>query len=344
MNFNFERWAMLEPMKYYDKPDDSALSASLLQKKYDMIENKNNEYVASQKWDGEWTMFIKGVGDQILIRSRSLSKVTGAYGDKTQHVPHLVEEMKQWADGTVVLGELCWDELGKVSTDVGTILRCLPAKAVERQKDHKLVVKAFDILCVGGEDISDRPYESRIHELEKFFSVDKGYKYFGKTDFFGINFQEAADSIISRGGEGVVIQRKDNKYESGKRAAWHTLKLKQHIQEMELPIVATKDATKEYKGSYGDSWEFKIDGQNVSKAYYYGWKMGITVNFNGTLVDASSGLTDDDRAWLATEEAQTLIKNGQLYASIKCMMVASLGGLRHPVIKKIRIMDDAMLK
>ena len=41
MNFNFERWAMLEPMKYYDKPDDSALSASLLQKKYDMIENRS---------------------------------------------------------------------------------------------------------------------------------------------------------------------------------------------------------------------------------------------------------------------------------------------------------------
>ena len=60
------------------------------------------------------------------------------------------------------------------------------------------------------------------------------------------------------------------------------------------------------------------------------------------MVDASSGLTDEDREWLATDEAQTYIKNGQLYAEIRSMMVASLGGLRHPVIHKLRILDDQM--
>ena len=102
-----------------------------------MINNENDEYIATCKYDGEWTMFIKWDG-QYLIRSRSLSKVTGAYGDKTAHLPHLVEEMKLWPDNTVILGEVCWGDFGSVSTDVGTILRCLPAKAVERQKEHKL--------------------------------------------------------------------------------------------------------------------------------------------------------------------------------------------------------------
>jgi hypothetical protein len=48
--------------------------------------------------------------------------------------------------------------------------------------------------------------------------------------------------------------------------------------------------------------------------------------------------------WLATENAKQLIANGQLYAVVKAMQVASLGGLRHPVVKRIRIMDDDMLE
>ena len=86
-NFEFNYWAMLEPMKYYDKIDDTALSANLLAKKYAMIENHNDEYIASQKWDGEWTMFIKD-GDNILIRSRSLSKEH----DDMEELPDAYEE------------------------------------------------------------------------------------------------------------------------------------------------------------------------------------------------------------------------------------------------------------
>lgn len=362
MNFDFNFWAMLEPMKYYDKADDSSLSANLLTKKYAMIDNFNNEYIASQKWDGEWTMFIKDAG-RVLIRSRSLSKVTGAYGDKTAHLPHLVEEMENWPDGTVVLGEVCWGTLGTVSTDVGTILRCLPAKAIDRQKNAPLVVKMFDILCVDGNNIMSYGYGQRVDELYKFFGRVGG-RHFTLTTFFFEKFQEEADNIIRAKGEGVVIQRKDYPYEPGKRSAWKTLKLKQRLEDMTLKVVAAKNPTKEYQGKDADGWEYwegvdkytgevhKFNGprpQNngivwspVSKAYYFGWKMGITCNFNGVLIDASSGLTDEDREWLASEEASHAIENGQLYAEIRSMMVASLGGLRHPVIHKLRVLDDAM--
>lgn len=361
MSFDFNYWAMLEPMKYYDKADDTSLSANLLGKKYAMIDNYNNEYVASQKWDGEWTMFIKGE-DEILIRSRSLSKVTGAYGDKTAHLPHLVEVMKNWPAGTVVLGEVCWDQLGSVSTDVGTILRCLPAKAIERQKENKLVVKVFDVLSYKGENISQLGYGVRVRYIFEIFG-NGHYDYFKPTQFFFSNFQSKADEIIRAGGEGVVIQRIDYPYEPGKRSAWKTLKLKQRLEDMTLKVVGVKDPTKEYQGKEIDTWTYwegvdkngeihryngpkpKDNGirwKAVSKAYYFGWKMGITCNFNGILVDASSGLTDEDREWLSTQEAADAIAHGQLYAEIRSMMVASLGGLRHPVIHKIRILDDAM--
>lgn len=356
-NYTFEWWAMLEPMKYYDKDYDTLSDA--LKKKYDdMRYNEGNQFIASEKHDGEWTMFIKW-NDQYLIRSRSLSKVTGKYGDKTQHLPHLVEDMQHWPDRSVVLAEVCWGEYGTVSTDVGTILRCLPAKAVERQKDKKLVAKVFDILAWDDEIFINKPYSERVNKLLITFEtwrtedlvnmvLQPHYNslYFHPTTFCmpGTTPAEFADEIISKGGEGCVIQRRDYVYEPGKRTAWKTLKLKQKMPEMELQIVDTIDANKEYAGKEPDTWEYWIDGKPVTKPYFYGWKMGVRVDFNGTMVDVSSGLTDEDREWLASEQASTLIANGQLYAVVKAMQVASLGGLRHPVVKRIRIMDDAMLE
>ena len=50
----------------------------------------------------------------------------------------------------------------------------------------------------------------------------------------------------------------------------------------------------------------------------------------------TSGLTDDDREWLATDEAQQMIKNGELYAVVKAMQTNSLGKLRHPYVVRLR--------
>jgi hypothetical protein len=371
----FEYWAMLEPMKYYDKKREDL--SDNLKKKYDaMINNENNEYIATCKYDGEWTMFIKWDG-QYLIRSRSLSKVTGAYGDKTAHLPHLVEDMQNWPDNTVVLGEVCWGDFGSVSTDVGTILRCLPAKAVERQKEHKLVVKVFDVLAYAGHVYMDNDYETRTEVIGGVFgnAPEANDKYFTATYFCpnGMTPAEFADAIINQGGEGVVIQRKDYVYEPGKRSAWKTLKLKQRLPEMEFKVVASIPATKEYNGKYPESWPYweierevyypagddefgnewftpckevelvenpteedKSHGIPVTKPYFFGWHMGVRFEYNGVMCDASSGLTDADRDWLGTIEAQNIIKNGELYVTIRAMQEASLGGLRHPVVVRLR--------
>lgn len=331
----FEYWAMLEPMKYYDKKREDL--SDNLKKKYDaMVNNENNEYIATCKWDGEFMMFIKWDG-KILIRSRSISKVTGAYGDKTAHLPHLVEEMQYWPDNTVILGEVCWGDFGTVSTDVGTILRCLPAKAVERQKDRKLVVKVFDALAMYGESFVDATYEERYSVAHNLISL-AGREYFSMTKVcpFDKTPAEFADEIINQGGEGVVIQRKDYIYEPGKRAAWKTLKLKQRLPEMEFKVVASIPATKEYNGKYPESWPYVIDGECVTKPYFFGWHMGVRFEYNGVMCDASSGLTDADREWLGTEEAQNMIENGELYVTIRAMQESTLKSLRHPVIVRLR--------
>lgn len=364
---NYDYWAMLEPMKYYDKKREDL--SDNLKKKYDaMVNNENNEYVATCKYDGEWTMFIKW-GGQYLIRSRSISKVTGAYGDKTAHLPHLVEEMQSWPDNTVILGEVCWGDFGTVSTDVGTILRCLPAKAVERQKERKLVVKVFDVLAWDNVSLMTNPYSDRLHMVINKFDDNRPNSYFTSTDKCPSHMTPAefADYVISQGGEGVVIQRADYGYEPGKRAAWKTLKLKQKMPEMEFKVIASIPATMEYNGKYPESWPYwfieaeledeaselvnldetpyeRVAARHpehsrwypVTKPYYYGWHMGVRFEYNGVVCDASSGLTDADREWLGTIEAQKLIENGGLYVTIRAMQEASLGGLRHPVIVRLR--------
>ena len=51
MEFNFDYFANLAPMKYYDKDADD-LSPTLQIKRQNIINNLNNEYIATEKPDG----------------------------------------------------------------------------------------------------------------------------------------------------------------------------------------------------------------------------------------------------------------------------------------------------
>ena len=344
--YTIDDFAMMAPMKYYNNEAES-------QKRSDMINDKDSEYVATEKHDGDWGMFIHYSKGHNLIRSRSISKVTGVYGDYTAKVPHLVEEMDTWPDNTVVLAELCFEKYGTNANTVGTILRCLPAKAVERQKDNPLYAYVFDILMYDGQDITGVGYWFRLVNWARLVAVryhndERQPFYFRRTAIFhdGIDFAEVADEIISNGGEGIVIQRKDNPYMPGTRTAWKTLKLKQSLPEMELKVIATIEPKQLYEGDYPDDWAYwyqDMPNANsqagdfpVTKPYFFGWKNGVTVEYNGTTCDVTSGLTDEDREWLATKEAQEMIKNGELYAVVKAMQTNDLGRLRHPYIVRLR--------
>ena len=346
--YKIEDFAMLPPMKYYNNEDTSNT------KRQDMINNKNGEYIATEKHDGDWGMFIHYSKGHNLIRSRSISKVTGVYGDYTAKLPHLCDEMDKWPDDTVVLAEICWDEYGTNANTVGTILRCLPAKAVERQKDKKLSALIFDVLMYKGLDLTVLPYEKRITFYALYFTQPIADNltpqelsfyphYFKRTQIFTTDFAEAADRIIAGGGEGIVIQRKDYTYNPGNRTAWKTLKLKQQLPEMELKVVGTLEPKKFYDGDCPETWEYELedpmthDKYLVTKPYYFGWKNGITVELpSGITTDVASGLTDDDRAWLATEDAAKMIEAGELYAVVKCMSINDLGKLRHPSLVRLR--------
>ena len=349
MPYTIDDFAMLTPMRYYNNEDISN------QKRKDMIENKDGQFIATCKKDGDWSMLIHYSKGNNLIRSRSISKVTGVYGDYTAKVPHIAEEMDSWPDNTVVLAELCWDQDGTNANTVGTILRCLPAKAVERQKENKLKAVVFDLLMFKGQDMTEFGYYRRFTWWQEFAITQEG-KYIYPTEIFEDNFAEVADKIIAGGGEGVVIQRKDYTYNPGNRTAWKTLKLKQQLPEMELKVVGTLKPNQYYEGDCPETWGYWYQdisytdedgvwhGPNsqmgnfpVTKPYFYGWKNGITVELpDGTTTDVTSGLADDDRAWLATKAAAQMIENNELYAVVKAMSFNDKGRLRHASLVRLR--------
>ena len=386
MGFVIEDFAMMEPMRYYDNPEPK--TATLQQKRQDIIDNKGNAYVASTKHDGDWGCFIHYSKGHNLIRSRSISKITGVYGDYTAKLPTALEVMDRWPDNSVVLAEICVDGEGVNANTIGTILRCLPEKAVERQKTVKVKFWGFDLLMWDGVDLTSTPYIERIYNLEALLNNDHqdgdcfGAPHFRCTQVFadGYDFAETADEIIQAGGEGLVIQRKDNGYWPATRTAWKTLKLKQRLPEMELKVIDALEPTEEYTGKEIEGWpywaaypsdgdypslhlffggqiqaleyedDFNRTGMEhygytvkvkpVTKPYYYGWKSAIRVLYNNVEVDVASGLTDDDRAWLATKDARKLIDSGTLYAVVRGMSTNDKGAIRHPVFVRFRYPEE----
>ena len=318
-------------------------------KAQEMIANKDDAFIAMEKLDGEWARVII-MEDEVLIQSRSVSKVTGTYGDKTAHVPHIVEDLlKSFPAGTVLLGELAFEDRSKTSRDVGSILRCLPPKAISRQEKEKLHLFVFDCLAWDGRDLSDKPFEDRFGEFsQQIFHIDcsgcsASYIHIAKTDE---NFMELAEKCWEQGGEGIVIMRKDSMYNPGGRKSWDSLKVKKQLGEIDMKVIGTIEPKRLYEGSELNSWKYFVDKDDnpaditkmvdygkltpVTKPYYYGWKNGVIVEYEGRTIKVASGLSDEDRAWLATSAAKDAIEDGGLYAAITGMELTE-DSIRHPV-------------
>lgn len=344
------KFSMLPMQLYYDCPDKN-------NKNIEKIRNDENNYIASEKHDGEASMIIKINGD-ILIRSRNLSKVTGKYGDYTAKLPHIIKELENIPDNTVFLAELCLNDgtnhgkKGTMSTDVGTVLRSLPPLAIKKQEENgKLVAIVYDCLMYDGNEIMNDPYETRVKLIEQMFNDEyhnDGYIY--HTQFRYNNFHDFFDEIINNSGEGIVLVKKDYPYSPDKRTAWKTLKWKRHTESFDLLVIDTEDYTKEYTGKQLNKWQYFVDENDnkvkgeykqgytpVTKGWFYGWKAAVICLFNNKQIRVSSGLSDEDREQLSTDIMKMHIANKELYAEVSGMQSASQGKLRHPIIKRLRL-------
>jgi hypothetical protein len=293
----------------------------------------SGEFCLSHKKDGNWFAIIKGEDGTLISRPRN-KNVQGEYASKIEWIPHIVKEFDKVPNGTILLGEI-YLKNNEQSRAVTTILGCLKEKAVQRQeKNEKLTFYIFDCLAFNNKNISDYPLIERVETAKKIYnSYLKNNPYIEIATYI-TDPDEMLDyiaSVLESGGEGVVVQRKDNSYEFGKRTAHHSLKVKKELdKEVDCFLTGNyKEATWEYKGVDVENWKFWFDLKNnqkkeglfyedfqsgapiepISKGAFFGWAGSVEIGvvkgeevipigwISNVTEEVKRGIVEDNSSW-----------------------------------------------
>lgn len=324
-NFDFQNF---DAMKYW------SVKKEKLQAEMDNMIYSGNFWL-SRKMDGNWFCIIKDMDGQLYTRSRNKG-VSGEYPNKIGHIPHIAKAFENVPNGTVLLGEIYLPEHEK-SKAVSAILGCLESKAVARQeKGEKLCFYIFDCLAHNGKNISNQPLEDRVEVADWIYttSILRNSPYISIAKYIKDpnKMCDYIAQVLMNGGEGVVIQNKNNTYEFGKRTAHHSLKIKQEIGE-DVDCFLTgkyKPATFEYTGKELSEWTYWYNqktseksnvnhyddflaGQSwspITKGAYYNWAGSVEFGVyddEGKIVpiawisniteDVKDGIVNDNANW-----------------------------------------------
>jgi ATP-dependent DNA ligase len=322
---NYEKFLTMTPGKYWKLPEKQKPN---LEK---FLEDKN--YIPMIKYDGVWARAII-METGIILQSRGISVVTKQYGEYQDKVPHIIEELKKiYPVGTVLIGELAFNDLSKDAGQVGSIVRSLPPKAQHRQQEeqNKLHFFIFDCLAYEHQEIYEKPF---WHRYSSNFIKNGIYTHRAVT---GNNAKTLLHDVWELRGEGIILVNKNLPYNIGNAKAWHSIKVKRELGEIEAPVIRLIQSSRLYEGS-DPMWPYKDGDEKVTKGFYFGWPAGVTVEYEGRIINITSGLTEEEAEYLTTSEAQQLLEQGKLIAVFTGMSLTP-DSIRHP--RLIRLRDDA---
>lgn len=234
--------------------------------------------------------------------SRRISKKTNWFCENTDSVPQLRDmPFPDELNGTVIDGEIFIPD--KPFKDASGTLNCNWEEAVRRQTEKGLlVIHAFDILYYKGIKVENMPLHRRKHYLKevcsqlssdfvKFvpyypankvplgsLSKDLTYKLKAEKESFpelydfyqsnpkgGItNAKVYYQSIVLRGGEGVILKDIKGKYFHKRGREYQKVK---KFLTRDVIIMGFTEPTKEYKGKFPNNhWSYWLDsnGNKVS--------------------------------------------------------------------------------
>lgn len=336
MSSLYEGSHQIPAMRYHNKLNDALVDATFT----------NGEWVAQEKIDGAWYMLEKINNDHIYLFGRTISKKTGELTEKSDNVPHIINWAKQLPDDTVLIGEIYVP--GGKSNDVTKIMGCTAKNAIKRQYDTyefggPIHYYVFDCIRYEGQDLCHTAFIDRYqyylqHMLGNLFNCEE---YIHLADIYESNFESVLSEIFIHEGEGMVFKRRDSLYEPGKRPAT-CFKLKQHVDSIDLICMELLDPIKEYTGKEIDTWQYWIEGEPVTKHYYYGWKnaMRLGAYKDGKIIEVgrvASGLSDDIRVDMADHPEKYLNQVVQ----VSCMSLNKKDKtIRHPVFETMRYDKD----
>jgi bifunctional non-homologous end joining protein LigD len=268
----------------------------------------DDNFVAQQKLDGcRAIAHITPAGLRIFSRSAGVNDPSRPL-EKTAALPHLAGLRFPGMEGTVLDCEILADGLDSAQLS-GTIHKN------EVSDDNRLVkLFVFDILRYNGKDLAQKTLHDRLGFLlaakMKIFSKHIVYlPYAFSTD----EKQKLYKSVITKGGEGIMLKNLREVYFLGGRPAnnWYKAKKSMTIDAVVLGFTTGK-------GKYNTQVGAVRFGQYV----------------NGRLIELgqASGFTDAQRAEFSAHPERYIGK----VVTIKGMERLKSGSIRHPIFVAIR--------
>ena len=322
-------------------------------------------YVASLKKDGQYHRYVNFDGE-IKFQTRGKSVKTDTFGEIQDKVPHLMEYLnKVVPKNSLIIGELY--RPGWTTNEVGSILRCLPPKAIARQKDTPLIFYIHDVWFYNNEDFMTKSKIERIEKLKKIqeewmhnVGIIEEIEFATYVDTVE-QIDEMIDYALENDEEGVVLTLKHSIVTPGAKTAWKTIKIKKELSS-EADIFLTgeyKLPTREYNGKDIANWEYwenektseklfgklykeYLNGATISpitKPYYKGWfgslEMAVINKDNERIpIGWVSGFSDEIK--------EDFLSNPNKYKDKVCVVTAMETTadykLRHP--KFVHFRDD----
>ena len=245
------------------------MTAHALETEEDQISHLSDpENYIEEKFDGTRATchFEKG---GVRVFSRRISKKTNWFTENTDSLPHIHEIDIPELYGSVIDGEIFIPN--RPFKDISATLNCIWDKAIERQNELGFaVLHTFDILYYNGVSVKHMKLKDRKVLLRKLMSVleKHGIKCIEEVKYYPCGTElfdpkKYYESIVARGGEGVIIKNKNGIYEHKRSKAF--LKIKKFYTR-ECILLNFSEPTKYYDGKFPDDhWDYweTPDGANL---------------------------------------------------------------------------------
>lgn len=264
----------LEPEKYYAVRENELFKKEKINNCLD-----SNKYTASIKKDGNYCRFVK-FNNVSKMQTRGKSVKTGTFGEVQEKVPHIFNFLNEnIPNNSMLIGELYFHNGN--TNEVGSILRCLPKKAIQRQENKPLIFYIYDIWYYNDENLLIKEKDYRNSILKKL-KEKHNYPNFIEFAEYTDNCRELMDYAFDNNEEGIVLTLKNSIVNPGTRTAWKTLKIKKELQN-EADVFLTgnyKIPEKAYTGKEIQDWPYWLNektGEKIYGKFYQQYIDGATI-------------------------------------------------------------------